>query len=325
MAEKIERQLPTGIGGEKLKENRETLPAVEVANEVSWVNNKMNLPFDLRVGESSRLGMFLTPNPQTGEQAFNLEVSGSHTRSGILGRVIFSDKEGRLYRDIDLKGTGYIHKKTRKVRPAGDWDQMSKFSSYHGTSGIADQELIRRDVDFSEKFLKAGILTHRVVALFDLKQIIDQSGQKISIAEAKERGILSEKDEPVIEMRAYGVRTRLWDIYDALGFESSFFGVNKMERPTSDQAIKLLTDAKMFVAQERNINPPDDLTFNDYFRWLVETIAINIARMHYNNWVSGYLTPHNMTLDGRFVDLDSVEVWKGKGSTKKGPHGEKNF
>lgn len=36
------------------------------------------------------------------------EVSGSHTRSGILGRVIFSDKEGRLYRDIDLKGIGYV-------------------------------------------------------------------------------------------------------------------------------------------------------------------------------------------------------------------------
>ena len=72
-----ERRLPVGIGGVELKKDRKTLPAIEVANEVSWVNNKMNLPFNLKVGESSRLGMFLTPNPQKGESTYNLEVSGS--------------------------------------------------------------------------------------------------------------------------------------------------------------------------------------------------------------------------------------------------------
>lgn len=210
MAEKIERQLPIGIGGEKLKENRETLPAVEVANEVSWVNNKMNLPFDLKVGEATKLGMFLTPNPQEGESTYNLEVSGSHTRSGILGRVIFSDKEGRLYRDIDLKSIGFNKGQRSGVKPVGATsEKWSNFSGWPGTSGIADQELIRRDINYSEKFLKAGIRVHRVIALIEPKEIIDQGGVKISIAEAKERGILKEKDEPIIEVRAFGVRSRL--------------------------------------------------------------------------------------------------------------------
>lgn len=313
MAEKIERQLPTGIGGEELKEGRKTLPAVEVANEVSWVNNKMNLPFDLKVGEPSRLGMFLTPDSQTGEKVYNLEVSGSHTRSGILGRVIFSDKEGRLYRDIDLKGVGY-NRRGKMVGSVGSDIKWSNFGTWGGTSGIADQELIRRDVDFSEKFLKAGIRTHRVIALIEPKEIIDQEGVKISIAEAKERGMLTEKDESIIEVRAFGVRSRIHDVEDGLS----------MGTKNNEKALKLLLDAKTMVAQELNIDP-EKFSCDDYVEWLIKTTAINIARIHYNNWVSGYLTDHNITLDGRLVDLDSVEVYKGVGSTKEVLRGEKNF
>ncbi|MDP3793054.1 MAG: hypothetical protein Q8Q89_05000 [bacterium] len=305
------RQLPIGIGGEKLKESRETLPAVEVANEVSWVNNKMNLPFNLKVGEQSRLGMFLTPNPQDGENVFNLEISTSHTRSGILGRVIFSDKEGRLYRDVDLKGTGYIKNfgywnpdKTRVGPVVGSYDEVSgeysRFSGFKGTTGIANQELVRRDVNFSEKFLKAGIRTHRVIAVLDLKEIIDKDGKKVSVDEAKERGILSKEDEPVIEVRDFGVRSR---VYDVIIVEHK------------EIALKLLSDAKKMVAQELNTDP-DKFTYDDYFKWLVKTMATNVARMHYNKWVNGYLTEHNITLDGRIVDLDSVEIFKEKDMEK---------
>ena|SRR3989344_2830880 len=46
----------------------------------------------------------------------------------------------------------------------------------------------------------------------------------------------------------------------------------------------------------------------DYFDWFTKTMAVNVARMHNKNWVHGYLTPHNITLDARIVDLDSVET-----------------
>lgn len=310
-----ERQLPVGIGGAELKKDRETLPAVEVANEVSWVNNKMNSPFDLKVGQQSRLGMFLTPNPQEGENIFNLEISGSHTRSGILGRVIFNDKEGRLYRDIDLKGMGYVKTRAdkqgykREVGPViGSYGkgsgEYSKFSFFAGSTGITNQELIRRDIDFSEKFLKAGIRTHRVIALIDLEEVIDRDGKKISIAEAKEKGILSKEDEPVIEVRAFGVRSRLFDLenYAKSSFQRDIYSFPPKAR-------KILDDAKNFVAQEQNIDLAS-FTDDDYFKWLADTTAINIARMHYHRWVSGYLTSHNITLDARLVDLDSVVVFR---------------
>ncbi len=294
------RELPTGIGGVELRKDIKTLPAVEVANEVSWVNNKMNLPFDLKIGKQSPLGMFLTPSPKEGEDVYDLEVSGSHSRSGILGRVIFSDKEGRLYRDIDLKGVGFnVNGAIVRRVDSSDVGNISTFSPFVGTKGIADQELIRCDINFSEKFLKAGIRTHRVAALFDLKEIIDGAGNKISIAKAKEAGILDKKDEPVIEMRAYGVRSRVWDISEIF-----YYGYDEEDKR---KAMKLLSDAKNMVAQELNIDS-GQFTYDDYFSWLIKTTAINLARMHYNKWVSGYLTSHNITLDGRFIDLDSVET-----------------
>ena len=319
MIEKIERQLPVGIGGERLKEGRETLPAIEVANEVSWVNNKMNLPFELKVGEPSRLGMFLTPDPKTGEKIFNLEVSDSHTRSGILGRVIFSDQEGRLYRDIDLKGVGYFRRSGYQndkltVKPRmGSYGKISggksAFGMFRGTPGIANQELIRRDINYSEKFLKAGIRTHRAVAVVDLKEVVDEEGDKVTIAEAKKRGILSEKDEPIVEIRAYGVRSRLFDVDNAL------------ESLKTEDALRLLSDAKNIVAQELNIDL-DKFTYDKYFEWLIKTMALNLARMHYNRWVNGYITEHNITLDGRIVDLDSVDtILTAKRASNKGVYG----
>lgn len=173
--------------------------------------------------------------------------------------------------------------------------ERSGFSSFKGTTGIANQELIRRDINYSEKFLKAGIRTHRVIAVLELKEIVDGSGKKLSLDEARKKDMLSKEDEPVIEIRAFGVRSRVWDVVNALRSD-------KLEKAT-----KLLSDAKNMVAQELNIEP-GRFTYDDYFEWLIKTTAINIARMHYNKWVSGYLSSHNITLDGRLVDLDSIET-----------------
>jgi len=107
--------------------------------------------------------------------------------------------------------------------------------------------------------------------------------------------MLSKEDEPVIEIRAFGVRSRVFDVVGALGSGDV------------EKAKKLLSDAKSLVAQELGVEL-NKFTYNDYFEWLIKTTAINIARMHYNKWVSGYLSHHNITLDGRIVDLDSVET-----------------
>ena len=107
------KELPTGLGEKQLSRNRETLPAVEVSNIVEWVNNDFpELPIDIRKGEATKLGLFLSAGIQdAGQKIYDLEIKPFHARSGILGRVIFRDKENRLYRDIDLKGIGHNYLK----------------------------------------------------------------------------------------------------------------------------------------------------------------------------------------------------------------------
>ena len=59
------------------------------------------------------------------------------------------------------------------------------------------------------------------------------------------------------------------------------------------------------VAQELGRDPNE---FNEweYLRWFSRTLAENVARMHKAGFIHGYLTGHNITLDCRIVDLDSV-------------------
>ncbi len=318
MSEKIEKFIPTGIGGEKLKEGAEILPAIGVDNEVVWVNKKVKIPFDFKVGKRSNLGIFLTPDSKTNENKFHLEVSKLHGRSGILGRVVFEDKEGRLYRDIDIKGSGY-------GQDLGIGMEVVEPSIYYGdesypggkTLGVLDKSYAETDIDMTEKFLRANIRTYRSVALIKLKEIVDREGKRITIEEAKKLGIIKETDEPVIEIRAFGTRSRVVEI--ERGYYEGKFDSNDPNKQ------KILNDAMALIAQEQNIDP-EKLTKKDYFDWFVKTIVINVARMHNRKWIHGYLTGHNITLDARIVDLDSIETLKEINERKKsGEIVEKSF
>jgi len=304
----------TGVGGEKLSKGVEKLPAVEVKNKVVWVNENMKLPFDIEKGESNRLGMFLTPEPLSDvSDPYQLEMRTGHRRSGILGRVIFEDKEGRLYRDVDLKGVGFTGRiwlyenENKIVVQEPEIDTMD--SNYPGgskTLGVLDRPYAENDIKMAEKFLKAGIRTYRPIALIRLQEIIDKNGDKISMGMAKSRGLVKRKDEPVVEVRAFGTRARTEDLQYA------------------DRDI-LIKDARSLVAQEIGKNP-DDFSSKDYLGWFIETMAVSLARMHSKNWIHGYLTPHNITLDGRIIDLDSVETAREVGKRKKaGENSHKSF
>lgn len=282
MKEKFERQLPIGIGGEKLKAGRETLPAVEVKNTVLWVNRNLELPFDLKTAKSNPLGMFFASSLGAKEtekdettKTYNLEVDQGHQRSGILGRVIFKDKAGRLYRDIDLKGIGYLRHqnlKNQEPKPAPEYEFIPK------TWGILNLEFARRDIKMAKKFLELGIRTHQPVALIELDEIIDKDGQKITIDEAKKRGLLKNDDYPVVEVRAWGTRSRVIDF--VLG--------------PPEERKKILNDTMSLVSQELG-KEPGSFSTEDYLKWFIETTATNLARMHARNLLHGFFgwSQHN--------------------------------
>jgi hypothetical protein len=302
---------------EQYKKFRETLPARRIRNTTLWVNDAFPL-FRLKVGEEAPIGLFLTPKTsevseknrgkksvgqriwefifgkdvfkedREKNQTVSLEVLPEHRRSAIISRAYFKDNEGRLYRDIDIKGIGYI------IRDSfGEMRVANILRSGDMVYGLENREDAEKDRDLSEKFVHAGIRSTRVIAIIQPHEIIiDSEGKTISISinEAKERGLIPERYEPVLTVRAFGVKTRVNEQMDQ---SKKFF---------------FLDDARRFVALELKRN---EFSFKDYMEWFAETLGNNIGLMHSNGWAHGhfwpdYKRPSNVTLDCRIVDLGTV-------------------
>lgn len=264
-----------------------------VKNEVIFVNEKANIPLELKekleLGKESSMGLFLkTAEPiwakELGER--NLETwPKEHGRSAILERMMIYDK-GHFYRDIDFKGIGstvlVIETGTRRE---GYWGLLEKKDAF-------DEYAI------SENFLKAGIRTFRVLGIIELKEIFLKD-KKISLKEVKEKGIIKRKFQPVIEVRAFGTKARIRDFTE--GFRDE---IKKL----------LLEDAKKMVSQEIGEDLSND---RDYLEWFANTLGQNVGLMHKNGWCHGRLGPHeswrgahNITLDCRITDFDTVRKIK---------------
>jgi hypothetical protein len=273
------KAIPVGRAG-AMEKKKETLPAVEVENKVLWINPDFpELPFNIKEGEASRLGLFLTP-ALSGDQS--LEATPKHKRSAILGRVVFRDRQRRIYRDVDLKGVGFLEWVRYSNKPFVE-KIGRKWGGEGKSAGIMNLADAYKDKETSEAFLEKGIRTHRVLAIINLKEVVDKNGHKIKIEDAKRWGILQETDKPVVEVRACGTKMRLANAADMTAVE----------------------DARLLVAGELGENP-EKFSRERYFNWMVKNMATQVALMHKNGWFHGYLSDHNITLDGRIVDLDSV-------------------
>lgn len=264
----------------------ETLPAVEVKNKVIWVNSKARAPFRLEKGRQAQLGMFLTSDPED-HKTYPLEIMDKHYRSALVGKVIFEDDEGRLYRDVDLKGAGGVSRDYRapKLAQALYVDPLTPYRVQSGDApyGICDLGYAITDRKMSEYFVKKGLRTHRALAFIKLEELIVERGKKISVKDAYRLNYIKKDIEPVIEVRAFGMKARIANSLDAA----------------------LLKDAKAMVAQELG-KSPDNFSDREYMTWFAETLGKQIAVIHSAGYWHNYLTEHNITLDCRIVDLDSV-------------------
>ncbi|MDP9248987.1 MAG: hypothetical protein M3M85_00540 [bacterium] len=280
IGERAFNQLPEG-------QKEQKIPVAQVKNIVSYVNDKIDLPFKLELNEGTDLGVFFSPI-ETGK---SLKVHSKHKRSALLGRVIFKDKENRIYRDVDIKGLGCIAERDDpEVTVSNEFfvdneAQAKKKKggeiSETGPWGFCLNEYALRDQDMSENLLEVGIRTYRVAAIIKLMEAIDNEGKVISIDEAKRLGILRESDEPVLEVRAYSTKMRVANLTEPVH----------------------LRDAMVMVAQELGRT---EISEEEYARWFASTLGQQIARMHKFGYVHRGLYYHNITTDCRIVDLDSV-------------------
>src|SRR3990167_2686820 len=169
---RLNGNIPIGEGG-KLEEflahdwdNYLTVFAL-VRNRVLAVNEDVYSPFSLIEGQASPLGVFAHYSPQYHYSRFyrglKLETYEGHGRTVILGRVLFCDKQGRVYRDVDLKGIGMV----------GGWGVGTPGRHREGgRTGLLDEDSAFYDWQASEKLLSAGIRTPRVLAIIGLEELV---------------------------------------------------------------------------------------------------------------------------------------------------------
>lgn len=281
------------------RDEREKYPVLfsPVKNKVREVNPDISMPFKFKVGEPSPLGLFaystlvqsesnvLLPNRRL------LTCWAMHQRSALLGRVVFSDNSGKtLYRDIDLKGIGWIMSYNQddlgtaieEIGPVGERPDGGFYGLLDSTTALFDQRK-------SEEFVDAGIRTHRVLAIIALEELISE-GRKISVTEAYDQHVIPVDFHPVIAVRAYGTKARIKDI--------------SLRSGKSEQYRRLLIeDAKRMVSQECHINLTSD---EEYLRWFAKTLGTNVRLIHRLGVAHNVLTEHNITLDCRITDHDGV-------------------
>ncbi len=259
-----------------------------VKNKVVLVNPEIDSGFDLKEGEESSLSLFVRSafpyliKKKQGEQL--LEGWPWHERSTLFTRKKIVDKQGRWYRDVDFKGNGYVHNGVVEL-PGGSIGQ--------GLFGLLERKKAFEEYRKSEEFLAAGIRTPRILAIINLEEII-YGGGKLSLEKARERGIIGQDFHPAILVRAFGTRARPRDISEGTG-------LNKETQKV------ILEDAKELVGEELGRGKKNPLTKAEYLDWFAEALGYNVGMMHRRGDLHGLLSGHNVTLDVRLCDLDTVE------------------
>ncbi|KND50269.1 MAG: hypothetical protein AB202_03550 [Parcubacteria bacterium C7867-007] len=274
---------PSGTYNERIPH-----PTLELKNTVVWENTALKAPFNFEVGTQSPLGVMLDPSidPPVDQSALSLRVrERGHGRSADVGGVYFKDTQGRLYRDIDVKGTGAVSNNTGK---SVSWGRLMTTNG-EVMYGLMSKEDALHDSEMAEVLTALNIRTHRSLAIIELQELVrfnllTRKGEVESVEQLRREKSLIDDFVPVVQVRAFGTKSRLQD----------------MESVTSFQEFE---DALDLVRLETNGEVTD---IESYMQWFSTTLAQNIGRMHANGYLHGYLTPHNITLDCRVVDFDSV-------------------
>lgn len=267
-------------------------PAIPVKNSVLWVNPHFNLPYYLREGEPSELGVFVVGNPSLPNITLVLQVDNYHGRSGLVKRSEFYDDQGVKYRDLDLKGAAYLEKNLDagkpEVAPIAIRDEES-------TWGIWRLEKAQREVGITEDINTQGVRTNRIGALILLEEIALPNGTKISISQAQKQGLLHSDEQPVVAPRLYRQRERY-------------------EHPWQLN-LEAVPDSKSFAEDELGTQ----LSWHEFLVWCAQTSGTNLARVYNAGYWHGSADLHNNTRMVELVDFGFGDISSAKRVTELTP------
>lgn len=253
-------------------------PEVQVRNKVLWVNPNIYLPFPLISGESTRLGVFVV-KPQAVSSGFmGLGVNHYHGRSAYLGSAEIADCQGNIYRDIDLKGIGYL-KEERSDLAKGPQVAPIENRNSEATNGLWRLEKAQREIRITEDLHSRGVRTYRIGALIGLEEIALPDGTILSIEEAKAKGMIHVEEQPVIGLRLYRFRERIEHM--------------------SSERMQIMNTARNRLEKELGTT----IGWQEFLSWFSVTLGSNLAAIHNAGYWHGSLDPHNITLAAEIIDF----------------------
>lgn len=292
------------------------LSAQSVANEVTYVNPDLDYSgLDFKVGRVSNIvyQVALGKSRKTPDRIVYARPGTSFLLRAVLlsGNSDITDKNGTRYRYLDVKGTGNIDVVDRQ-RPSVKESRYSRFlrpipnypaGAYsEKTWGQATKSWIEIDIRMMKKFQELGIKTIPIPSAVRLDEVLDKDGNKISIEEARKQGYINSATEPYQVFRAYVTPFRLHEIAYNPEFEY------QMGLDTTQKDIEVKRAVLRSAMEDVGIE-----SVEGYLEWLASEVGLGLGTMHKNGIGHGYLGGlHNITLDGRFMDLDSVIMSKGE-------------
>jgi hypothetical protein len=248
-----------------------------------------------------------------------------HHRSVQLlneGGDILSDVHGNIYSTLRLKGNGlYSGPDGEKFRDTKGQVRNLNNDDTGYVRGLQALHEIQTSMEHAQKLLDMGVQTEVPLAAYKLNEIILQTRlgvwERLSMSDAIDFCHLPEeyKDMPfAIRVDAMGVNNRLKDFINP---HEMFHGKNLSENQTREL---FLNDTWQYLLEEKkrgliDLNITEDRTQQNIIEVLIFTtqrIFENLAKVHKNQGVHGRMTPDNMTMDGKFIDYDTLQ-WLPKG------------
>lgn len=277
--------------------------------EVVAVNERLcnDLGLKLEVGKPTDLGVFLKFDNDTAEFNEDARIAGirnRHHRSADLDTELVETSDGDILRDTDIKGGGLISRETgTDVIP---WTN----TPYGRVEGLMDEESALHDMRMSRRFKELGIDTDEIVAVIRPLELPVMGNDGVcrmvpveniprGPADKPTHGTLPHGFTPALVIRKYGTKTRVDDVISPEGS----FG----PRPSPD----VEQDRREYIQDAIELIRFKDPTVTDireYTYWFAKRLGRNVGRMARAGLLHRFLfTRHNVTLDCRITDRDSVQ------------------
>ena len=176
---------------------------------------------------------------------------------------------------VDFKGIGQpkFEEFNERERPFRNNPELER------VNGLMHVDVAAHQVwHASNALLNAGVNTEKPLALIELHELLDEKGRRISVDDAKARGLIPVQFNPGILVR----------------------GLTEFDR------ICGLTKERLEKYYNANKAKHGWNAREDVYGWWVKRAAANVARMHDANLVHCGLGDQNFLIDGGFVDNDQV-------------------